>query len=93
MRKLILSGRIVADAERIYNDSQKTCKESDKSVITSNECRPSEKVDEKMKKQISKLTVEYLNELIIPNFKNITTEQATSIYDSLFEFACWIYSK
>ena len=84
---------IVADAEKIYNDSQKTCKEPDKSVITSNECRPSEKVDEKMKKQISKLTVEYLNELIIPNFKNITTAQATSIYDSLFEFACWIYSK
>ena len=84
---------IVADAEKIYNDSQKTRKEVDKSVMSSNERRPSDKVAEEMKKQISKLTVEYLNELIIPNFKNITTAQATSIYDSLFEFACWIYSK
>ena len=84
---------IVADAEKIYNDSQKTRKEVDKSVITSTVCKPSENVAEEMKKQISKLTAEYLNEMIIPNFKNITTAQATSIYDSLFEFACWIYSK
>jgi hypothetical protein len=39
------------------------------------------------------LTSDYVNEVIIPNFTNITPEQTMSIYTSLFEFACWIYKR
>lgn len=87
---------IITEAQKIYDDAHKnddTRKVVDKSVISPDETRPSEKVSEEMKKQITKLTVEYMNDVIIPNYKNIKTEQAVSIHDALFEFACWIYSK
>lgn len=88
---------IVVEAQKIYDNSHKNDniirKEVDNSIMNISEQRPSEKVSEEMKKQITKLTVEYMNDVIIPNYKNIKTEQAVSIHDALFEFACWIYSK
>lgn len=84
---------IVSDAQKIYDNSQKTRKEVDKSTMCKCEARPSDKVAEEMKSQICKLVSEYMNNIIIPNYKNITSEQAESIHNALFEFACWIYSK
>lgn len=81
---------IISDAEKIYNDNQKA-KSEEKPVIKEN--RPSDKISDELQRQIAKLTSDYVNEVIIPNFTNITPEQTMSIYTSLFEFACWIYKR
>ena len=79
---------VVCEAEKIYQEAHK----NDKKLEVTPE-KPSKDLSDKMKGQIATLTTEYLNEVIIPNYKNITMEQATSIYNSLYEFACWIYKK
>lgn len=72
---------ILANAENEYKNAQK-------SVL-----RPSAKLNDKSKEQISKITKEYIDTIIVPNFNNINKEQVESITDALFEFACWIYTR
>jgi hypothetical protein len=79
---------VVCEAEKIYQDAHK-----DETKPVKEIAKPSNDMSDKMKGPIATLTTEYLNEVIIPNYKNITMEQATSIYNSLYEFACWIYKK
>ena len=45
-----------------------------------------------MQKQIGSITYEYLKNIIIPN-ADLTKQQLDSIYEGLFEFACWIYTR
>ena len=85
--------KIVSDAQKIYDDSHKGCKTTNKTVSSTDTTRPSNKVSDEMKLHFSKLVVEYMNQLIFPNYKNMTFEQAESIHNALHEFACWIYSK
>lgn len=90
---------IVNSAQNIYNKSNKkieltdnsiTRKEIDKSEDTVT--KPSNKVSEEMQKQIGSITYDYLKNIIIPN-ANLTKQQLDSIYEGLFEFACWIYTR
>ena len=90
---------IVNSAQNIYNKSNKkteltdntiTRKEIDKSE--DNNTKPSYKVSEELQKQIGSITYDYLKNIIIPN-ANLTKQQLDSIYEGLFEFACWIYAR
>ena len=53
--------------EKIYNDNQ-NAKSEEKPVIKEN--RPSDKISDELQRQIAKLTSDYVNEVIIPNFTN-----------------------
>lgn len=72
---------ILANAENEYKNAQKTV------------LRPSAKLNDKSKEQIAKITKEYIDTIVVPNFNNINKEQVESITDALFEFACWIYTR
>ena len=80
----------MSPAKTELTDNTITRKEIDKSE--DNTTKPSYKVSEEMQKQIGSITYDYLKNIIIPN-ANLTKQQLDSIYEGLFEFACWIYTR
>lgn len=90
---------IVNSAQTIYNKSNKNDEVTNKIIRkeidkSEDDCpnKPSYKVSEEMQKQIGSITYEYLKNIIIPN-ADLTKQQLDSIYEGLFEFACWIYTR
>lgn len=76
-----LLDKLIEHATQVYNDAHKN------DIVE----KPSTKVSDKMQCQIGKLTEEYINTMLLKG--EFTEAQLRAIYNSLFEFACWIYSK
>lgn len=76
-----LLDKLVEHATQVYNDAHKN------DIVE----KPSTKVSDKMQCQIGKLTEEYINTMLLKG--EFTEAQLRAIYNSLFEFACWIYNK
>ena len=77
-----------AEAHKIYDEA-----EAERLKKEAKAEKPSSRLSTDMKKSIASLVVEYMNTMIIPNYKDMTEEQAKSVSDALYEFACWIYNR
>jgi len=86
-----------AEAHKIYDEAEaerlKKEAEAERLKKEAKAEKPSSRLSTDMKKSIASLVVEYMNTMIIPNYKDMTEEQAKSVSDALYEFACWIYNR
>ena len=72
-------------AHEIYAEAHKNDKKAPS--------RPSLSSPNVVRNNVRKYANEYVETIVAPYVKDMTTEQKNEIIDSLYEFGCWIYNK